>query len=138
MFGLYLPLFSNYFVRKAEIRKDSPQKSGAEKNEGLSENTPTPQDQQANISDPPYSSQYLELLSMIPRGIVPPGVKTDVDDKVRDPSAPLVPGTLSKPRKPYQADGEIASSGISVDDLIDDFVPKELGGPLTPTDSDKE
>lgn len=86
--------------------------------------------------NPPYPAQYLEVLSMIQKGITPPGVKTDVDDKVRDPTAPLQPGSLSQQKKPFQTPG--ANGGTTVEELMNESIPKSIGGPFTPTESDEE
>lgn len=73
---------------------------------------------------------------MIKQGKVPPNVKTDVDDSVKDPNAPLEAGSLSKPTKPWQTSAQTSEPlSFKVHELDDDLARPI--GPQSNSDDDE-
>ncbi|GAB4818706.1 hypothetical protein N2152v2_005752 [Parachlorella kessleri] len=62
-------------------------------------------------SQPPHPPSYMEVLEMLEKGITPPGIRTDIDDKAPNPEQPP-PQPRLKPRpKPWEKKGAAAATG---------------------------
>jgi hypothetical protein len=75
---------------------------------------------------------------MVKQGIVPPNVKTDVDDTPRDPTAPLQAGSLNKRNKPWQnSENTVQPLPFKVEEVEDDEdLPKEIGPSTAESDGE--
>jgi hypothetical protein len=92
---------------------------------------PLASETQKTNDEPPYPQAYKDIIRMIQQGITPPNVKTDIDDRPRDPEAPLREGTLKTRAKPWShsvSSSEPLSFKVTEDPEVDDpEIPKNIG-----------
>ncbi|QDZ17720.1 peroxisomal membrane protein Pex14 [Chloropicon primus] len=92
--------------QSAATEEITPQIAGGAEAIGSSSGAaPGPRQGRLDDDDPPRPHSYMEILELLEKNQTPPGIRTDIDDKVKVPNQDPTRSSAEAPPKPWQRSG---------------------------------